>query len=54
MASKGPTQALKIRNSLASVTMRVLHSGHSRVLFMIRSEQPRHIARCLQVRDKTD
>lgn len=40
-------QALNILRSRASVMMRVRHSGHSLVLFMIRSEHARHIARCL-------
>ena len=39
--------ALKILNNRASVTMRVLHKGHSRVELMMSSEHPLHIAICL-------
>jgi hypothetical protein len=42
-----PHHVLNILNNLASVTIRVLQSGHSRELDMMRSEQLRHIARCL-------
>ena len=48
-ARHGKDQDLKIRSRRLSVTILVRQRGHSLVLFMIRSEQPRHIAKCLSV-----
>lgn len=42
---------LNIRKSLASVMIRVLQRGHSLVPFMMRSEQGRHMHKCLKIPD---
>ena len=41
---------LNIRKSRVSVTILVRHRGHSREEVMMRSEHPRHNARCLPIR----
>jgi hypothetical protein len=45
-------QVLKMRRRRDSVTMRVRQSGHSRELSMMSSEQPRHMARWLNRKDR--